>query len=87
MEFIDRVVTNPNKYKIIYDESSEDIVTLVPQETVIVEGTRLNAENLNKLVDSTSVDSIVTVTMAEYEAIVDSSEGPDEHTLYLIKED
>ena len=84
MRFINRVVTNPNRktlnvQDITYNQNTGEISSLVVDEVnndgpVITEGTKLNATNLNNILDSISRDYFCYLYYKEIYGLIISDE-------------
>lgn len=67
LNFINRQVTDSNKYTIKYADESTEIVTLESAGTVVVEGTPINAANMNAIVSG--VNSAMTVASGKQDPL------------------
>lgn len=54
-EFVDRVAAKPNRFKVIPENGEPYYVVLERADDPIVEGTILNAETLNSILNGTYV--------------------------------
>lgn len=57
--FVDRKSAKPNRYKVIPENGEPYYVVLERADEPIVEGTPLNAETLNSILNDTYISAIV----------------------------